>query len=93
MAVHPSHRRLGIGTQLMEIGVALADQHNLDAWMEASGMGKPLYEKHGFSSVAEIQFDTEKDGASDTWRRCEHGMKPAPVYAMWRPKRTSEDTP
>jgi hypothetical protein len=76
----------------MQIGVALADSHNVEAWMEASAMGKPLYERHGFSSVAEIQFRTEKDGASNTWRRCEHEMKPESVHAMWRPRKDACDT-
>ncbi|KAF2656092.1 hypothetical protein K491DRAFT_628904 [Lophiostoma macrostomum CBS 122681] len=92
MAVHPSYRRLGIGTSLMRAGIATANAHDVEAWMEASAMGRPLYEKHGFTSVVEIQFRTEKDGASDIWRRCEHEMKPASVHAMWRPRKGIHDS-
>lgn len=87
MAVHPAHRRLGIGTLLMDIGVSLADKHDVEAWMEASSMGRPLYEQHGFRSLFKISFDTTRNGATDGWRRCEHEMTPAPFYPMWRPKR------
>lgn len=87
MAVHPLYRRLGIGTLLMEIGVSIADKHNIEAWMEASPMGKPLYQKHGFQSLFKVAFDTQKLDASDVWRKCEHEMTPVPIFAMWRPKR------
>ena len=71
MAVLPSHRRRGVGSLLMNVGVKRADELNLECWMEASGTGKPLYETFGFKPVAPIEFDTEKDNASDTWRKCQ----------------------
>jgi hypothetical protein len=71
----------------MEVGTDIADQHSIEAWMEASPMGKPLYENYGFRSLYKVAFDTEKRDASDEWRKCEHEMTPGPIFAMWRPKR------
>jgi hypothetical protein len=71
----------------MSAGIEKADSLELECWLEGSSMGKPLYEKFGFQSLIKVAFDTEKMGASDEWRKCAHEMTPAPVFAMWRPKR------
>ncbi|KAF2124997.1 hypothetical protein P153DRAFT_325305 [Dothidotthia symphoricarpi CBS 119687] len=89
MAVHPSYRLRGIGSLLMNAGVSRADKLDLECWMEASSMGKPLYEKFDFESLFKIGFDTEKPNASDEWRKCAHEMTPPPIFAMWRPKQGS----
>ena len=86
MAVHPSHRLRGIGSLLMNIGILRADELNLECWMEASTMGKSLYEKFSFQALLKIAFDNEKTGATDEWRKCAHEMTPPPISAMWRPK-------
>lgn len=86
MAVHPAHRRLGIGSLLMAAGTTRADSLNLECWMEASSMGKPLYENVGFRSLFKIAFDTDRKDASNVWRKCEREMTPPPFFAMWRPK-------
>ena len=70
----------------MNVGVKRADELNLECWMEASGTGKPLYETFGFKPVAPIEFDTEKDNASDTWLKCQHELIPSTITGMWRPK-------
>ncbi|KAF1946909.1 hypothetical protein EJ02DRAFT_335068 [Clathrospora elynae] len=89
MAVDPAHRLRSIGSLLMNVGILRADELDLECWMEASGMGRPLYEKFGFQSLLKLAFDNEKPGASDEWRKCAHEMTPPPIFAMWRPKRTS----
>jgi hypothetical protein len=73
----------------MTVGISRADELDLECWMEASGLGRPLYEKFGFQSLLKIAFDNEKPGASDDWRKCAHEMTPLPVFAMWRPKKSS----
>src|SRR5690242_8481550 len=87
MAVHPSHRRHGVGSLLMQVGVTRADELEVEAWMEASSMGKPLYEKFGFRSLFRIGFDTERRDATDQWRRMQHEMTPGDFFPMWRPKK------
>lgn len=86
MAVHPAHRLRGLGSLLMNVGIQRADDLNLECWMEASAMGKPLYEKFKFRSLAKVAFDTEELDASDEWRKYAHEMTPPPIFAMWRPK-------
>lgn len=87
MAVQPAHRLRGVGSLLMNEGILRADDLDIECWMEASGMGKPLYEKFAFQSLFKVAFDTEVSGASDEWRKCAHEMTPPPIYAMWRPRR------
>ena len=70
----------------MQHGCNLADSLDVETFMEASSLGKPLYERYGFQSLLKFGFDTEKPDASDTWRKCEHEMTPEPIFAMWRSK-------
>lgn len=72
----------------MDVGVMRADELDLECWLEASAMGKPLYEKFGFQSLLKIAFDTDKANASDEWRKSAHELTPEPIYAMWRPAKT-----
>jgi GNAT superfamily N-acetyltransferase len=90
MAVDPVHRLCGVGSLLMAVGISRADELDLECWMEASGMGRPLYEKFGFQSLLKIAFDNEKASASDEWRKCAHEMTPPAIFAMWRPKKSSK---
>jgi hypothetical protein len=71
----------------MKVGILRADDLNLESWMEASTMGKPLYEKHGFQPLLKLDFDNERPDAGDEWRKCAHELTPPPIFAMWRPKR------
>jgi hypothetical protein len=71
----------------MDVGISRADGLNLECWMEASTMGKPLYEKFGFRSLLKLAFDNERIDASDEWRKCAHEMTPDAIFAMWRPKK------
>ncbi|KAK1909677.1 hypothetical protein CFE70_005226 [Pyrenophora teres f. teres 0-1] len=88
MAVDPGHRLRGIGCLLMDVGVARADELDLECWLEASEMGKPLYEKFGYQSLLKVAFDNQKPNASDEWRRCAHEMTPPPIFTMWRPRKS-----
>ncbi|KAI4947816.1 hypothetical protein J4E86_008332 [Alternaria arbusti] len=89
MAVDPAHRNRGVGSLLMHVGITRADGLDLECWMEASAMGKPLYDKFGFQSLLKIAFDNEKSEASDEWRKCAHELTPPPIFAMWRPNKSS----
>ncbi|CAN9332071.1 unnamed protein product [Alternaria alternata] len=56
---------------------------------EHRSMGKPLYDKFGFQSLLKVAFDNEDSEASDEWRKCAHEMTPAPIFAMWRSKKSN----
>ena len=87
MAVSPAYRSRGIGSLLMSHFISHADHpdNKYECWLEGSAMGKPLYEKFGFKSLLKVAFDTDKKNASGTWRKCQHELTPAPIFAMWRP--------
>jgi ribosomal protein S18 acetylase RimI-like enzyme len=50
----PEHRRSGIGTTVTRFAVHDAPGADL-AWLQPTGMGRPLYESMGFAAVAEWQ--------------------------------------
>jgi len=65
---HPDHHRRGAGSMLISWGTARADEMGLDAYLEASEMGQPLYERHGFKTVKLLQFDLLRFGGEGNFR-------------------------
>jgi len=45
LGVEPGFQRMGVGKRLLEWGLEKADREGLECWIEASPVGKPLYEK------------------------------------------------
>ncbi len=66
MAVHPEAQRQGIGLALMQFVLArLEEQRITQVWLDASKMGRPLYEKLGFVPYDEtFIFQREVNSAS-----------------------------
>jgi GNAT superfamily N-acetyltransferase len=64
IATHPEHQRRGAAAMLMEQFVKAVDHEGLEAYIEASEMGKPLYARFGFVPVFEKVFELEKYGGS-----------------------------
>lgn len=62
LTTHPDHHRRGAGTLLMKYFLAQVDQEQLEAYLEASEAGRPLYARCGFKPVFEKTFDLEKYG-------------------------------
>ncbi|KAL2351639.1 acyl-CoA N-acyltransferase [Cryomyces antarcticus] len=58
LATLPSHHRRGAGALLLREGLDRADNEGIEAYLEASKMGKPLYERFGFETVKELRIDT-----------------------------------
>ena len=48
---HPSYQRRGAGKLLVGWGVEEADRRGVKSWVEASVLGKGLYEKFGFGEA------------------------------------------
>jgi ribosomal protein S18 acetylase RimI-like enzyme len=68
IGVDPVHQGRGIGSQLLDGGLARADGDGLPAYLEASSpRNRTLYERHGFVVTGEIQ-------AGDS----------PPLWPMWR---------
>ncbi|KAL5040809.1 hypothetical protein BDW71DRAFT_33489 [Aspergillus fruticulosus] len=85
----PSYRGQGLGRMFMEWGVRMADERGLEAWLDASDMGAPLYEKFGFRRVLankvrpvpgrELSGEEKRE-----WAECERIMLPIEYTVMWR---------
>jgi GNAT superfamily N-acetyltransferase len=48
LSTHPEHQRRGAGSMLVKWGTDIADNLGLKAFVQASRLGKHLYESHGF---------------------------------------------
>ena len=55
LATHPGYRKLGFGSQLIQWGCDEADKEGLECFLNASKVGKPLYEKHGYVEQIEAK--------------------------------------
>ncbi|GAW24625.1 hypothetical protein ANO14919_142160 [Xylariales sp. No.14919] len=58
---HSYHGR-GIGSALLRSVLDLADREGLQAYLEATGAGAPLYRKLGFEDVDKLEFDRTEVG-------------------------------
>ncbi|CAD0112065.1 unnamed protein product [Aureobasidium uvarum] len=54
LATLPAAQRKGAGAAGLIWGLQRADELSMPAYLEASGMGRPLYGKHGFKEVSTI---------------------------------------
>lgn len=60
------HERRGAGSMLIRWGCEKADEANLEAYLEASLMGAPVYARHGFEAVKEVSLDLSQWGGTET---------------------------
>ena len=85
MAVEPEHRRRGIGKLLMDWGIAKVDELGIESFIEASPLGRSLYEKWGYQTVMKLGFFIPS-GKREDWNKYAHEMMIQDWFAMWRPK-------
>ncbi|KAI4129551.1 MAG: hypothetical protein LQ338_002187 [Usnochroma carphineum] len=83
--VHPSYRRQGAGNMLVQWGTQKADELGLEAFVESTADGKPLYAKHGFHCTNEILLKGELDDMDEGLKRLQEELTWR-AYYMWRPK-------
>lgn len=58
--MHPDYQGKGVGAQLMQWGMNVAEQLNLPVYLESTVEGVPLYKKLGFQTLSEgIVFKPE----------------------------------
>ncbi len=62
LAVLPEYHRKGVGGMLIKEGLQQADQLGLQSYLEASPMGRALYQRMGYEQVREFEFDARKWG-------------------------------
>jgi GNAT superfamily N-acetyltransferase len=61
----PAHERRGAGSMLVQWGCEKADEAGVEAFLEASPMGAPMYARHGFQPVKTVELDLRKWGGED----------------------------
>lgn len=64
LVVKGEHERRGAGGMLVRWGCEKADEAGVEAYLEASPMGAPLYARHGFQRVKELNLDLRKWGGT-----------------------------
>lgn len=85
LVVHPKHRGKGVGRMMMEYNARELDARGLEGFVEATELGRPVYEKGGYQVV--MKFSSYlPTGKPKEWTRWYHEMGVSPWYAMWRPK-------
>lgn len=57
LAVHPDHQRQGIGQKLVEWGLEQASRDRAPVGLEASAKGTSLYEKLGFRTINQLEWE------------------------------------
>ncbi|KAF2134105.1 hypothetical protein P153DRAFT_281459 [Dothidotthia symphoricarpi CBS 119687] len=62
LVTDPEHHRRGAGAMLIEWGTEKADDAQLPSFLEATRMGRPLYERMGFEKRYEEVFDLSQYG-------------------------------
>jgi GNAT superfamily N-acetyltransferase len=66
LVTHPNHHRRGAGAMLTQWGCEEADKKDVEAYLEASPMGEPLYARYGFQRVKVVSVDLREFGGDDT---------------------------
>ena len=62
LATHPDHHRRGVGAMHLHWGAQKADELGLPMMLEASPIGRPLYEKNGYEKVGDLPVDAMAHG-------------------------------
>lgn len=62
----PQHERRGAGSALVRWGCSKADEANVAAYLEASLVGAPMYARHGFRAVKQVELDLRNFGGKET---------------------------
>ncbi|KAF2108657.1 acyl-CoA N-acyltransferase [Lophiotrema nucula] len=57
LITHPLHQRRGAGALLVNWGCEKADEKGVECFVEASPMGRPLYERYGFEECGRMSVD------------------------------------
>ncbi|KAL4917387.1 hypothetical protein BDW62DRAFT_201819 [Aspergillus aurantiobrunneus] len=84
--VLPEYRRLGVADLALDEECRRADEHGLEAYMEAvTAMGVPIFMRHGFIPYRKVSVKPEREDPDDEWKEMERRMQPLRFWPMWRP--------
>jgi len=83
---HPEHRGKGAASLVMKWGLEHADRLGLESFIEATDMGKPVYEKFGFDVVETREWHLEKQ-STEEGKKVEAELLP---FQWWSMRRTAK---
>jgi GNAT superfamily N-acetyltransferase len=69
LATDPSFQGRGIGSQLIQWGIDIADAEKLPCWVHASPASHSLYTKAGFQELGSSEYDLDKFSGEGRWGR------------------------
>lgn len=67
-------------------GLETAKRQNLEFWLNATPLGKPLYQKYGFEVVERNPLVPKTDHPDGKWKQIEGEMGEVVFWTMWLPK-------
>jgi GNAT superfamily N-acetyltransferase len=76
LATHPEQQGRGAASMLINWGVSKADAEGLFTYLDATGVGKPVYENRGFEIRKALEWDRLPWGGEG--KDCHFGMVRAP---------------
>ncbi|KAI1809054.1 hypothetical protein GGS20DRAFT_573742 [Poronia punctata] len=82
---HPMYRRKGVGQRFMDWGMAKADEMGVEMFLDATPVGKPLYDVNGFVEVENNIILPRTENPDDAWKATEKKTGHSTWYLMWRP--------
>lgn len=60
LAIDPAYQRRGVGSLLLDQGMAIADRCGIQSYLEATTVGRPLYARYGYEERDYLDFDVVK---------------------------------
>ena len=87
--VHPDCRGKGLAKQILEWAVRMIDDLQMEAYLGATTMARPLYEQFGFIAGPAGRIDFRNERAGDEWHAMEKEYLPFDFWPMWRPAKGS----
>lgn len=81
LGTRPLYEGQGAGSMLLAYGLRKADEEQLDAFLEASPPGEPLYLKHGFEVQERVSVMVPVDGQLKPYKNALMVRKPKPLDA------------
>lgn len=70
----------------MNWGMAKADEMGVELFLDATLVGKPLYEANGMVEVDKNVIMPQTDSPDDAWKATEKMIGPSTWHLMWRPQ-------
>ena len=81
----PAYRRRGVAQQFLSWGMNKADEMGVEMFVDASPVGKPLYEANNFVCLKEHIVAPRTETPNEAWKKLESQVGKSPFYLMWRP--------